>query len=137
MCYSALVRQDIHELARRYGAEIAYEMFVELFRRRLDGDDIKATRALEQNFANPKSEIEQRIKADIDAYRAGQVSKWPCSRVKVCCALISSISGKSVAGKLESVGSQKEWTPDFSKLSPLGSPRRVTCSVCCSPPEVV
>jgi hypothetical protein len=48
---------------------IAYEMFAELFRRRLDGDDIKAARALEQNFANPKSEMEQRIKADIDAYR--------------------------------------------------------------------
>lgn len=31
MCYSALVRQDIHELARRYGAEIAYEMFAEHF----------------------------------------------------------------------------------------------------------
>jgi putative SOS response-associated peptidase YedK len=76
MCYSALVRQDIHELARRYGAEIAYEMFAELFRRRLDGDDIKATRALEQNFANPKSAIEEGIKASIDAYRASQVSKW-------------------------------------------------------------
>jgi putative SOS response-associated peptidase YedK len=76
MCYSALVRQDIHELARRYGAEIAYEMFADLFHRRLDGDDIKATRALEQNFANPKSDIEQRIRADIDAYRSSQVAKW-------------------------------------------------------------
>ena len=76
MCYSALVRQDIHELARRYGAEIAYEMFADLFHRRLDGDDIKAPRALEQNFANPKSEIEQRIRADIDAYRSSQVAKW-------------------------------------------------------------
>jgi hypothetical protein len=51
-------------------------MFAELFRRRLDGDDIKATRALEQNFANPRSEMEERIKVDIDAYRATQVSKW-------------------------------------------------------------
>ena len=76
MCYSALVRQDIHELARRYGAEIAYEMFAELFRRRLAGDDIKASRALEQNFANPKSEMEQKIAADIHAYRAAQAAKW-------------------------------------------------------------
>ena len=66
MCYSALVRQDIHQLARRYGAEIAYEMFAELFRRRLDGDDIKATRALEQNFANPKSEVERRNRRGAD-----------------------------------------------------------------------
>lgn len=76
MCYSAMVRQNIHELARRYGAEIAYEMFAELFRRRLDGEDIKATRALEQNFVTPKSEIEQKIAADINAYRASQVGKW-------------------------------------------------------------
>jgi hypothetical protein len=76
MCYSALVRQDIHELARRYGAEIAYEMFADLFHRRLHGDDIKATRSLEQNFANPKSEIEQQIRADVDAYRSSQVAKW-------------------------------------------------------------
>jgi putative SOS response-associated peptidase YedK len=76
MCYSALVRQDIHELARRYGAEIAYEMFADLFHRRLDGEDVKATRALEQNFADPKSEMEQRIRADIDAYRSSQVAKW-------------------------------------------------------------
>jgi hypothetical protein len=32
----------MHALARRYGAEIAYEMFAKLFRRRLDGDDIVA-----------------------------------------------------------------------------------------------
>ncbi len=76
MCYSAQVRQNIHELARRYGANIAYDMFAQLFRRRLEGEDIKATRALEDNFAEPKSDLERRIKADIDAYRAKRVSEW-------------------------------------------------------------
>ena len=76
MCYSALVRQDIHELARRYGADIAYDMFADLFRRRLEGEDIKASRALEDNFAEPKSDLERRIKADIDAYRATRISEW-------------------------------------------------------------
>lgn len=76
MCYSALVRQDLHELMRRYGAEIAYEMFLELFRRRNDGEDIKASRALEQNFANPRIDLERAIKIEIDAYRASQVGKW-------------------------------------------------------------
>ena len=76
MCYSAQVRQNIHELARRYGANIAYDMFAQLFRRRLEGEDIKATRALEDNFAEPKSDLERQIKADIDAYRAKRVSEW-------------------------------------------------------------
>lgn len=76
MCYSALVRQDLHEIARRFGAEIAYEMFAQLFRERLLNDDIKVARALEQNFLHPQSEIERQIKADIDTYRARRVAEW-------------------------------------------------------------
>jgi putative SOS response-associated peptidase YedK len=76
MCYSALVRHDLREIERRFGAEIAYEMFLELFQRRLEGDDIKVSRALEQNFANPRTDIERRIKADIDSYRASRVAEW-------------------------------------------------------------
>jgi len=76
MCYSAQVRQNIYALARRYGANIAYDMFAQLFRRRLEGEDIKATRALEDNFSEPKSDLERQIKADIDAYRAKRVSEW-------------------------------------------------------------
>jgi putative SOS response-associated peptidase YedK len=76
MCYSAFVRQDLHEIARRFGAEIAYEMFAQLFRQRLDDDDIKVARALEQNFLDPQTEIERRIKGDIDAHRARRVAEW-------------------------------------------------------------
>lgn len=76
MCYSALVRQEIHEIARRYGLEIAYEMFAELFKRRREGEDIKVSRALERNFTHPRDEREAQIKADIEAYRASQVAKW-------------------------------------------------------------
>lgn len=76
MCYSALVRQDLHEIARRFGAEIAYEMFAQLFRQRLENDDVKLARALEQNFLHPQTEIERQIKADIDAYRTRRVSEW-------------------------------------------------------------
>jgi putative SOS response-associated peptidase YedK len=76
MCYSALVRQDLHEIARRFGAEIAYEMFAQLFRRRLDDEGIKIARALEQNFLHPQNELEQQIKADIDTFRARRVADW-------------------------------------------------------------
>ena len=76
MCYSALVRQDFHAMARRYGVEVALDMFADLFRRRREGEDIELSRALARNFDHPSTPIEQRIKADIDAYQGQQVSKW-------------------------------------------------------------
>ncbi len=76
MCYSALVRQDLHEIARRFGAEIAYDMFAQLFRTRIHDDGIKVARALEQSFLHPESELERQIKADIDAYRGRRAAEW-------------------------------------------------------------
>lgn len=76
MCYSALVRQDLHEIARRFGAEIAYEMFAQLFRRRLHDENIKVARALERNFTHPADDVQHRIRADIDAYTARRVTEW-------------------------------------------------------------
>jgi putative SOS response-associated peptidase YedK len=76
MCFSARVQQDMRSLGRHFGAEIAWEMFAELFRRRLDDGGVKLSRGLERNFENPQSDIEQRIRDDIDAYRAQCRSKW-------------------------------------------------------------
>ncbi len=76
MCYSALVRQDLHEIARRFGAEIAYEMFAQLFRRRGETQDLKVARALERNFMHPANDLELQIKADIDIFRAQRVAQW-------------------------------------------------------------
>jgi putative SOS response-associated peptidase YedK len=76
MCFSAQVRQNIQALARRYGANIAYEMFAQLFRRRLDGEDLKVARGLEESFANAESDIERQIRTDIESHRQRQVAKW-------------------------------------------------------------
>jgi putative SOS response-associated peptidase YedK len=76
MCFSARVQQDLQKLARRFGAEIAWEMFADLFKRRLDSTDVKASRALERNFDEPQSDLQQQIKADIDAYRKQCETKW-------------------------------------------------------------
>lgn len=76
MCFSAQVRQNIQALARRYGANIAYEMFAQLFHRRLDGEDVKVARALEESFAKADSDIERQIRADIEGFRQRQVAKW-------------------------------------------------------------
>jgi putative SOS response-associated peptidase YedK len=76
MCFSALVRQDIPELARRYGAQIAYGAFAELFRRRLEDKSIKVARALERSFLSPKTPLEEQITADIEAFRRQQITAW-------------------------------------------------------------
>jgi hypothetical protein len=47
MCYSALVRQNLTWLAKRYGAEVAWDLFQELFRRRVDDDGVQFSRALD------------------------------------------------------------------------------------------
>jgi putative SOS response-associated peptidase YedK len=76
MCFSARVRQDLRDLARRFGAEIAWEMFADVFKRRLHAGEFKASRALERNFDDPQSDIERSIKADIDAFRKKCETKW-------------------------------------------------------------
>jgi hypothetical protein len=76
MCFSARVQQDLHKLARRFGAQIAWEMFADVFKRRLETGELKASRALEQTFDDPKSDIERQIKADIDAFRKKNETKW-------------------------------------------------------------
>lgn len=76
MCYSAKVQQDLRSLAKRFGAEIDTARFEELFARRLENDGIKVTRALEANFAEPRSEAEARIQALIDTYRDKVGKVW-------------------------------------------------------------
>ena len=76
MCYSALVKQELHNLARKFGAEIAWEMFADVFRRRLEQGDVKLSRALENNFDQPGTDVERRIKGYIDEYRTQCASKW-------------------------------------------------------------
>jgi putative SOS response-associated peptidase YedK len=62
-------------MARRYGIEVALDMFADLFQRRRNGEDIKLSRALERNFDDPSTPVERQIRADIEAYRASQVAK--------------------------------------------------------------
>jgi putative SOS response-associated peptidase YedK len=76
MCYSALVRQDLRWLARRYGAEIAWEMFEELFHKRLDDPDIQFSRALDAYILQMQEEQARRSQAYIEQYRAKQAHAW-------------------------------------------------------------
>ena len=49
----------LQQPAARYGVEVALDMFADLFRRRREGEDIKLSRALERNFDQPSTPIEQ------------------------------------------------------------------------------
>jgi hypothetical protein len=76
MCYSALVRQDLQWLVKRYGAEIAWEMFEELYLKRLDDPDIQVARALDVHVMRMQSEAALKSQSYIEAYRTNQVRTW-------------------------------------------------------------
>lgn len=76
VCYSAMIEQSIKALGIRFQARIQLDLFEELFRRRLHDERIKIPKALEQNFLEPATEIEDRIRRAILDYREYQSRKW-------------------------------------------------------------
>jgi putative SOS response-associated peptidase YedK len=76
MCYSALVRQNLLWLARHYGAEVAWEMFEELYRRRIDDGDIQLARSLDVYMLQLTDERARRSQAYIEQYRAERSRAW-------------------------------------------------------------
>ena len=76
MCYSALVRQNLNWLAKRYGAEVAWELFQELFRRRIDDDGIAFARALDVHVMQMTDEAARPSQQYIEQYRAKQARLW-------------------------------------------------------------
>jgi putative SOS response-associated peptidase YedK len=76
MCYSARVRQNLKHLSRRYEAEVDWQAFDELYRRRAEGEDIKMSRDLQRNFQNPETDIKRRTAAHITQYLQAKRSEW-------------------------------------------------------------
>lgn len=76
MCYSAKVQQNLRTLAKRFGADIDWPMFEEIFQRRLEDEGIKIARALEDSFERPQSPPEERTRASIDTFRARMAKRW-------------------------------------------------------------
>lgn len=88
MCYSAMVEQKLKRLERLGDAGDAGDAkadiprMEELFRRRLDGEDIKVSKAFELNFLDPRSPGEQRIADCIKQYQDVQEQKWQAELFK-------------------------------------------------------
>ena len=76
MCFSARVRQSLHDLMKKFGATVDWEAFELLFRQRLEGAGIKVSRALEDNFNEPANPIAARTREHIEAFRRAQVAAW-------------------------------------------------------------
>jgi putative SOS response-associated peptidase YedK len=76
VCFSARVRQNLKQLSRRYDAEVDWDAFEELYRRRAEGEDIKASRDLQRNFQHPETDVERRTAAYITEYLQAKRSEW-------------------------------------------------------------
>jgi putative SOS response-associated peptidase YedK len=76
MCYSALVRQNLAWLARHYGAEIAWELFQELFRKRIDDDGVQISRSLDVHVLQMTDEKARTSQGYIEQYRTNQARAW-------------------------------------------------------------
>ncbi len=76
MCFSARVRQNLKHLSRRYEAEVDWAAFEELYRRRAEGEDIRASRDLQRNVQLPETDTERRTAAYIGQYLKAKRDEW-------------------------------------------------------------
>jgi putative SOS response-associated peptidase YedK len=76
MCYSARVRQNLKHLSRRYEAKVDWQAFEDAYRRRAEGEDIKMSRDLQRNFANPETDVQKRTAEYIAQYLKEKRTEW-------------------------------------------------------------
>ena len=76
MCYSAQIQADYRKFVRTFGAVMDIDEFARLFFERAEGvSKAKIPKAIEDSFADPQTDAEREIKALIDRFNAGQVTK--------------------------------------------------------------
>ena len=75
MCYSAQIQAAYLKYLRETGAEMDIDQFVEIFGARVSDSSIRIPRAVERWFDEPRNDAERKIKALIDEYRQGEITK--------------------------------------------------------------
>ena len=75
MCYSAQIQADYRKFVRMFGATMSIKEFAQLFLERAEGSKAKIPKAMEDAFSEPQSDAEREVKALIDRFNAGQVTK--------------------------------------------------------------
>jgi putative SOS response-associated peptidase YedK len=76
MCFSARVKQRFDELSRHHGAEVDWESFEDVFKRRAEGEDLKVARDLQRNYQNPSTDVQKKTAGDIAQYLKTKKSEW-------------------------------------------------------------
>jgi hypothetical protein len=76
MCYSAQIQADCRKFVRMFGATMDIHEFARLFFERAEGvSKAKIPKAMEDAFAEPRTDAEREIKTSINRFNAGQVPK--------------------------------------------------------------
>jgi putative SOS response-associated peptidase YedK len=76
MCYSALVKQNLKDLALRFSARIDHDAFEEMFTQRAAGQKIHLSKALEQNFLlEAKTSQEKKIRDLIITFNEQELAR--------------------------------------------------------------
>jgi putative SOS response-associated peptidase YedK len=76
MCYSAQIQADYRKFVRTFGALMDIDEFARLFFERGEGvSKAKIPKGMEDAFAAPETDAEQRIKAFIDKFNRDQTNK--------------------------------------------------------------
>jgi len=70
-----MLKEDFRSYLRLTGAEMDLEQFQELVELRAQGQSIRIPRAVDRWFDVPQNDIERRIKAAIDQFRASKVTE--------------------------------------------------------------
>jgi putative SOS response-associated peptidase YedK len=70
-----MVKQHMKKLGFNWESRTQIDLFEDLFRRRLEGEKVSVSPALEANFLEPADKIEERIKKYIDSYKAKSIQE--------------------------------------------------------------
>jgi putative SOS response-associated peptidase YedK len=76
MCYSAQIRAEYKQFVRMFGAVLNIRAFAKLYFERQNDPKIKIPKAMDAFFLDPKTDEEREIKELIDAFNAGQATKF-------------------------------------------------------------
>jgi putative SOS response-associated peptidase YedK len=76
MCFSARVKQSFDYLTRHHQAEVDWEAFEDVFKRRAEGEDIKVARDLQRNYQHPITDIQKRTAGFIATFLKSRKAKW-------------------------------------------------------------
>lgn len=127
MCFSAIVKHDLKELAAKYHARVDLTAFEDLFNRRSKGEKLSLTRGMELNFIQPKTMLDRKIKADIEKHEESQIKKITDdlkkqnSRLKVASEKLK--EKKTKTAENEVAVSERQIARLTSRLNRLKSPR--------------